>query len=232
MFDVPGRTAHRSCWNVREMRFPELIAIVAALAGGASVCRGQATITGKVQLPKSYFVPVENERYEVVSKGGVLATDPPRAVVYLAGNFPGSSTLPTKVVTQKELAFRPGLLAIEVGTRVEFPNEDDTYHNIFSYSPPKRFDLGRYPPDENPVPSIVFDKPGLVTLRCDIHEHMRGIILVLKTPYFTISDAQGHFRLTNLPDGHFTLKAWINSRKTVEKAVDLQNGAVLQVELP
>ena len=82
-------------------------------------------------------------------------------------------------MTQKDLAFRAGLLAIEVGTKVEFPNEDDTYHNIFSYSPAKRFDLGRYPPEENPIPSVVFDKPGLVTLRCDIHEHMRGLILVL-----------------------------------------------------
>ncbi len=135
-------------------------------------------------------------------------------------------------MTQKELAFRPGLLAVELGTKVEFPNEDDTYHNIFSYSPAKRFDLGRYPPEESPVPAIVFDKPGLVTLRCDIHEHMRGLILVLQTPYFTITDAKGHFRLTNLPAGRYVLKAWINSRKTVEHPVELKNGATLHANLP
>ncbi len=214
------------------MDFFVTIAILAALLGGAGSCFGQAAIEGTVELPKGHFVPVENERYEIVSKAGVLATDPPRAVVYLAGNFSRSERLPHRTVTQKELAFIPGLLAIEVGTKVQFPNEDDTYHNIFSYSPTKRFDLGRYPPEEHPVPSVVFDKPGLVTLRCDIHEHMRGLILVLQTPYFTITDGKGHFRLTNLPAGRHVLKAWINSRKTVEHPVELKNGASLQANLP
>ncbi len=187
---------------------------------------------GTVQLPKAHFVPIENERYEIVSKGGVLATSPPRAVIYLAGDFPRPAHPATQRVSQKELAFRPGLLAVEVGTKVEFPNEDDTYHNIFSYSPAKRFDLGRYPPEETPTPSQVFDKPGLVTLRCDIHEHMRGLILVLETPYFTISEGQGSFRLTNLPAGRFVLKAWVNSKTTWAKPVELKNGAVLHVDLP
>jgi plastocyanin len=214
------------------MKLPFAISIFLVLAGAPMLCLGQATIEGTVQLPKSHFAPVENERYEIVSKAGVLATDPPRAVVYLAGNFPKSASLPTKTVTQKDLAFRPALLAIEVGTKVEFPNEDDTYHSVFSYSPPKRFDLGRYPPEENPPPSQIFDKPGLVTLRCDIHEHMRGLILVLETPHFTITDAKGHFRLTNLPEGHHVLKAWINSRTTREHPVDLKSGAALRADLP
>ena len=214
------------------MKLRTLISICATLLGFPALCFSQATIEGTVELPKPHFAPVKNERYEVVSKGGVLATDPPRAVVYLAGDFPKTESLETKQVTQKDLAFQPGLLAIPVGTKVEFPNEDDTYHNIFSYSPAKRFDLGRYPPEEKPVPSVVFDKPGLVTLRCDIHEHMRGLILVLQTPYFTITDTDGRFRLTNLPAGHFVLKAWINSRKTLEHPVDLKSGATAQVKLP
>ncbi|MEO5754237.1 MAG: hypothetical protein ABIR38_05985 [Chthoniobacterales bacterium] len=209
-----------------------VISLCLAGAGMPIACLAQSTIEGKVQLPKAHFVPVENERYEVVSKGGVLATDPPLAVVYLAGNFPKPASLPTKTIGQKELAFRPGLLAIEVGTKVEFPNEDDTYHNIFSYSPSKRFDLGRYPPGEKPIPFQVFDKPGLVTLRCDIHEHMRGLILVLQTPHFAVTEGNGLFRLTNLPAGHYTLKAWISSKTTFEKSVDLKNGSVLRVDLP
>jgi plastocyanin len=211
------RLAYRSCF---------------ALASLPMACLGQATIEGTVQLPKTHFAPVENERYEIVSKAGVLATEPPRAVVYLVGKFPKSASLPTKIVTQKDLAFWPTLLAIEVGTKVEFPNEDDTYHNIFSYSPPKRFDLGRYPPGENPTPSVVFDKAGLVTLRCDIHEHMRGLILVLETPYFAITDAQGRFRLTNLPAGRHLLKAWVNSKTTWEHPVELRQGAASHMNLP
>src|SRR5437588_9748444 len=197
----------------------------------ASLLTG-ATVEGRVELPKSRSAPVQAKRYEIVTKAGVLSTQPPLAVVYLDGNFPRPTSLPIKELSQKNLAFVPALLPIEVGTRVEFPNLDDTYHNIFSYSPAKRFDLGRYRPDERPIPSQVFDKPGLVTLRCDIHEHMRGLILVLSTPYFVMTDTAGHFRLSGLPAGHYTLKAWIDSRTTQEKPVDLKNGQTLHVDFP
>ena len=191
-----------------------------------------ATVEGRVELPKSHSAPVQAKRYEIVTKGDVLSTQPPLAVVYLDGVFPEPDSLPTKQVTQKDLTFIPALLPVRVGTKVEFPSLDDTYHNIFSYSPAKRFDLGRYRPDERPVPSQVFDKSGLVTLRCDIHEHMRGLILVLNTPYFVMTDTAGHFRLDGVPAGHYTIKAWIDSRTTREKPVDLKNGQTLHVDFP
>ena len=128
--------------------------------------------------------------------------------------------------------FVPTLLAVQAGTRVEFPNLDDAYHNIFSYSPAKRFDLGRYRPDERPIPSQLFDVPGLVTLRCDIHEHMRGVILVLDTPHFVMTDPAGNFRLTGLPPGRYTLKAWIDSKTTREHAVELASGGTVRVDFP
>ena len=191
-----------------------------------------ATVEGRVELPKSRSAPVQAKRYQIVTKGGVLSTQPPLGVVYLDGSFPQPVSLPTKQLTQKDLTFIPALLPIRVGTKVEFPNLDDTYHNIFSYSPAKRFDLGRYRPEERPIPSEVFDQPGLVTLRCDIHEHMRGLILVLISPYFVMTDTSGHFRLSGLPAGHYTLKAWIDSRTTREKPVDLKNGQMLKVDFP
>src|SRR5436309_947152 len=193
---------------------------------------GGAAIDGRVELPKSHAAPVQAKRYEIVTKAGVLSTRPPLAVVYLDGNFPRPVSLPTKEVGQKDLTFVPALLPIQVGTRVEFPNMDDTYHNIFSYSPIKRFDLGRYRPEERPIPSVVFDKPGLVTLRCDIHEHMRGLILVLSTPYFVMTDTAGRFRLDKLPPGKYMLKAWIDSRTTREKTLELKDGQTLHVDLP
>jgi len=121
---------------------------------------------------------------------------------------------------------------VQTGTTVEFPNEDDTYHNIFSYSPAKRFDLGRYRPDERPIPSQTFDTAGLVTLRCDIHEHMRGLILVLNSPYFVTTDADGHYRLTGVPAGKYTLKAWLDSRTTLERPVELKSGCALHIDFP
>jgi plastocyanin len=189
-------------------------------------------VEGRVELPKSRSAPVQAKRYEIVTKGGVLSTQPPLAVVYLEGVFPQPASLPTKEIAQKDLTFIPALLPVSVGTKVEFPNLDDTYHNIFSYSPTKRFDLGRYRPEERPVPTQVFDKPGLVTLRCDIHDHMRGLILVLNTPYFVMTDTAGHFRLSGLPAGRYTLKAWINSRTTREKPVELKSGQTLHVDFP
>ena len=191
-----------------------------------------AVVEGRVELPKSHSAPVQAKRYEIVTKGGVLSTQPPLAVVYLDGSFPSPASLPTKEIAQKDLTFIPALLPVRVGTKIEFPNLDDTYHNIFSYSPAKRFDLGRYRPEERPIPTQIFDKPGLITLRCDIHEHMRGLILVLSTPYFVMTDTAGHFRLNGLPAGHYMLKAWIDSKTTREKPVELKNGQTLHVDFP
>jgi plastocyanin len=214
---------------MRGLGLLSLSAILSAIP--ASVLAG-AAVEGRVELPKSRSAPVQAKRYEIVTKAGVLSTQPPLAVVYLDGNFPRPASLPTKEVAQKDLTFVPALLPIEVGTKVQFPNLDDQYHNIFSYSPVKRFDLGRYRPEERPIPSVTFDQPGLVTLRCDIHEHMRGLILVLNTPYFVMTDTAGRFRLNKLPAGRYTLKAWIDSRTTREKPIDLKDAQTVHVDLP
>jgi plastocyanin len=208
-----------------------LLALAAGLflMGGPA---GAATLEGRVALPATTAKTVVNKRYEIVSTGGVVATNPPLAVVYLEGDFPAPAEPPVVRVEQKDLMFVPQLLAVPVGARVEFPNLDDTFHNIFSYSPAKRFDLGRYRAGEKPVPAVIFDAPGLVVLRCDIHEHMRGVILVLATPHFAVTDEAGHFRLTGLPPGTYRLKAWLNSRTTLEKTVVLTAGSALRVELP
>jgi plastocyanin len=207
--------------------------VLSAMIGLVPECSfAQAAIEGRVELPKTSAAPVVIKRYEIVTKGGVLATKPPLAVIYLEGSFPKrDSSAETKMV-QKDLTFVPALLPVQTGTRVAFPNLDDTYHNIFSFSPAKRFDLGRYRPDERPIPSVVFDTAGLVTVRCDIHEHMRALILVLDTSHFVTSDAEGRFRLSGLPPGQYTLKAWLSSRTTLERPVELASGSTLHVNLP
>jgi plastocyanin len=192
----------------------------------------QATIEGRVELPKTSAAPVMIKRYEIVTNGGVLATKPPLAVVYLEGSFPKRNSTAEKQIVQRDLNFVPALLPVQTGTKVAFPNLDDTYHNIFSFSPAKRFDLGRYRGDERPIPSVVFDVPGLVTVRCDIHEHMRALILVLDTPHFALSDADGKFRLSGLPSGRYKLKAWLSSRVTLERPVEVTGGSTLSVNLP
>src|ERR1700687_5517189 len=214
------------------MRLHGLVSFNAILSLLPISVLAEAVVEGQVGLPKSHSAPVMAKRYEIVTKGSVLATSPPLAVVYLDGSFPKPTSHSTKQIAQKDLAFLPSLLPVQVGTRVEFPNLDDTYHNIFSYSPAKRFDLGRYRPEETPIPSVVFDVPGLVTVRCDIHEHMRALILVLDTPYFAMSDADGRFRLSGLPPGHHTLKAWLSSKTTLERPVELTSGSTPRVNSP
>jgi hypothetical protein len=114
---------------------------------------------------------------------------------------------------------------------VEFPNQDDIYHNVFSYSKAKRFDLGRYLKDEKPAAQR-FDKAGVVKLYCEIHSHMRATILVLDTPYFQKTDTNGTFRLTGLPAGKFTLKAWADEKNVWEKPVELKDGETLKLNFP
>src|SRR4051794_20658580 len=136
---------------------------LAFVAARGTLVFGQASVEGRVELPKSKSAPVVAKRYEVVTYGGVLGINPPLAVVYLEGSFPKPASLPTKQVAQKDLMFIPALLPVQVGTKVEFPNlEKDTYHKIFFYYPAKNFDLGRYRPNEKTGPSENFSVAGPV----------------------------------------------------------------------
>jgi plastocyanin len=196
----------------------------------AAHLRAQATIEGAVQLPKPAPDIGVNQRYQADLP--IAPTNPPAAVVYLEANRPAQPvTHATAQMAQKGMAFTPDLVAVLLGSTVEFPNLDDTYHNVFSYSKAKRFDLGRYRKDEKAA-SVLFDKPGAVTVHCDIHERMRGTVLVLETPYFVKTDAQGRYRLEHLPAGNYTLKAWVTERETRERPVELKNGGVLHVDFP
>jgi plastocyanin len=172
-----------------------------------------------------------NRRYDIVTRGGVAAPNPPVAVVYLEGNFPAPAQPPLARMEQRGQVFLPALLPIQAGTSVEFPNFDNIFHNIFSFSPAKRFDLGRYRPNETPPP-VLFDTPGLVTLRCDIHEHMRALILVLPTPHFVVTDREGRYRLPNLPPGNYTLKVWMDSKTTLSRPVVIPAEGSLRVDFP
>lgn len=193
----------------------------------AYLAYGQAVVEGRVSLPKPQPWTAPPPRY-VDQVGKITPPDPPAAVVFLEGQFPTNSIHRTNEVQQLGAQFRPALLPIEVGTSVAFPNEDDFYHNVFSYSKAKRFDLGRYRKNDRP-PVEVFDKPGVVKLYCEIHQHMRGVILVLDTPYFTRT-TNGLYRLQDLPVGKYVLKAWIDEKHVYEKPVELEPGRTLHVD--
>ena len=112
----------------------------------------------------------------------------------------------TKKISQRGAAFSPRVLPIVVGTTVEWPNYDDIFHNVFSISDPKQFDLGLYKHPE--VKRVTFDKPGRVDAFCSIHTTMSCIILVVENPWFSLADAKGQYTITNVPPGTYKLKAW------------------------
>ena len=134
-----------------------------------------------------------------------------QAVIYLEPvRLPAGVQLPKRqdlqVMKQQGLRFDPHILVVQVGTEVAFPNFDPVYHNVFSPSPTKLFNLGVYPPGESR--SVVLDRPGMVEILCHLHPHMYGIIVVLATPYFTQTDDKGAFALRDIEPGVYRLKYW------------------------
>ena len=107
---------------------------------------------------------------------------------------------------QKEAAFEPHVLPVAVGTTVRWPNEDDIYHNVFSMSDTKEFDLGLYKKEKEP--GLVFDKAGRVDVFCGIHSKMHCIVLVVPNPYFAKADAKRRFVIRDVPAGTYKLRAW------------------------
>ncbi|MBT4483495.1 MAG: hypothetical protein HOC71_07440 [Candidatus Latescibacteria bacterium] len=109
------------------------------------------------------------------------------------------------LLNQKNKAFVPDLLVIQAGTTVGFPNLDPIYHNVFSYSRSKKFDLGHY--KQNESKDVTFGKEGVVEVFCEIHENMHAYIIIINTPYFTQAGDKGEYRI-EIPAGKYTIRAW------------------------
>jgi plastocyanin len=109
-------------------------------------------------------------------------------------------------VNQRHAAFDPHILPVVVGTTVEWPNNDDIFHNVFSYSEVKPFDLELYMKPK--IKSVTFDKPGRVDVFCSIHSSMSCVVLVLENPFFAKTEANGIYTIRNVPAGTYKLKAW------------------------
>lgn len=211
-----------------------LIPVCLASLTMAGQAKDDASLEGVVQLPPPTVVRALNQRYGTNVEAPLTPSNPPAAVVYLEGNFSANAkpaAEPIARMSQKNMLFAPDLVAIHTGGAVEFPNLDDNYHNVFSYSKTKRFDLGRYRKEEK-AGSVTFDKAGVVTVHCEIHDRMRGTVLVLDSPYFQKTDTSGRYRIDHLPVGHFTVKAWINEADVRERTVELKSGARVQLDFP
>ena len=151
------------------------------------------------------------------------------AVVYLesapAAAF-GDRPAGRAQMTQRNETFVPHVLAIRAGATVDFPNEDRTYHNVFSLSKTQRFDLGRYAAGQSKP--VRFDRPGIVRVFCDIHSHMSAFILVFSHRFFDTTDPDGHYEIPAVPPGRYTVVAWNDGavRDSRAATVPEQGGAI------
>jgi plastocyanin len=212
-------------------RLPSLICLGAAAS--LLVPRAETLLEGVVKLPPAKTSAAAVARYQQKS-GAVAIPEPPTAVVYLEGSFPAVSGQTTAVqVRQESFQFMPALLPVRKGTSVVFPNRDDDYHHVFSYSKAKEFDLGRYRKEEKQA-EVLFDKPGVVKVGCEIHDHMRAIVLVLDTPFFAKTDPAGKYSLPlkDVPPGKYVLKAWVSDKDIREQTVELKDGGKLEANFP
>lgn len=130
---------------------------------------------------------------------------------------------------QRDETFVPHVLPVLVGTTVQFPNDDPVFHDVFSLSSPKAFDLQRYA--QGTSRSVQFPKPGVVEVFCHIHADMSAYILVLDNPFFVIPDSQGHFALDGVPPGDYKLTAWYERTRPVITRVHVDAGRTTTVPM-
>ncbi len=120
-----------------------------------------------------------------------------------------------RVMEQRNRDFAPKMLVVRLGSTVAFPNYDNVYHNVFSRSDARAFDLGIYKNGQSR--ELVFDKEGIVRLGCNLHANMAGYIVVVNAPHYAVSDDKGNFKFKSLPPGKYKLKAW--SEKSVKPTI-------------
>lgn len=144
------------------------------------------------------------------------------AVITLRGSSDSPRALPPVQMDQRNKQFQPHVLAVRTGTSVSFPNSDDIRHQVYSFSPAKRFELRLY--QGTPSEPVLFDKPGLVVLGCNIHDWMLGYIYVTDDPWLAVSDDDGRAVIADLPAGRYVVTLWHpgNSQLLPQAAGEIQ----------
>lgn len=197
------------------------------------------SVRGEVKITKN--LPAQRMRFRLYP--GFKPVPPPTAeekrddewqniVIYLKS----VASMPVATGSGEELqmvqlgeTFIPHILPIMKGSTVRFPNQDPIFHNVFSLSGTKSFDLGRYPKDDSR--SVTFDEVGIVPMFCHLHSDMSAIIMVLDNPYFTVPDPDGQYQIENIPAGSYTLVAWHERSHQAEQQVDVKAGHTLELDI-
>jgi plastocyanin len=197
-----------------------------------------ATVEGRVEISRG--LSTRRPRFRIYAEPGAGAIAPaadPHAhdewrniVVYVERLPVGAPPVRDDhaVLRQRDERFSPHVLPIVRGTTVEFPNDDDLFHNVFSLSRAKEFDLGRYP--RGVSRSVTFDRAGTVQVFCHIHSDMNAVVLVLDNGYFAVPDSSGHYSIPDLPAGEYTLVAWHERIRPISHRLRVVPGQLARVD--
>lgn len=190
-------------------------------------------IRGRVLVP-AMPAPAPRPVIGDLGSGPRDLTDRRRPVIYIdPAPSPALEEVPAgrARMDQRNEEFIPHVLAVTVGTVVDFPNDDNKFHNVFSLAcglcetqtaRSNAFDLGRYPAGHSK--SVRFDKPGIVPISCDIHTHMSAFVLVFNHPYFAVADEDGRYLIPNVPPGLYTIKVWSEVGSAEPRAISVPAG--------
>jgi plastocyanin len=190
-----------------------LLLFAGALAAG---CASTGGVRGQVQGPPAGHTP--SAKFD-------------DTIVYLVPHEPEPESGHAKAnLIVDENGFTPHVLPVSVGTRVIVRNKNHLFHNAFSVSPAKSFDVGAVPPGEER--SVVFDRAGVVAMFCELHPKESATIVVVPTRRFARVDPSGSFHFSRVPPGAYTLNAWHPERGEVKREVQMPARGDLQVTLP
>lgn len=199
------------------------------LVGPAAEASAQAgTVEGLVTLEAPPRPRRTADRYATAPTPARTVQRLP-TVVFLKGAVGGRPAARTVAMVQQDTAFAPGTVVVPAGGSVDFPNRDPFFHNVFSYSTAQRFDLGRYPQGESKT--VTFDEHGIVSVFCEVHDFMRGAIVVVENAFHAIVGEDGAFRLTGVPAGEHTLVIWHPDHRLLERAVTVTAGGTYRIEV-
>jgi plastocyanin len=209
---------------------PRLL-LIAALLAAAPAQQAPGQSPGRIQgavIVRDALTPVDRPSVARLGAPPRQPVDRSHAVVYLeSAPRQAFEPLPPRRVRmdQRGERFEPRVLAITAGTIVDFPNSDATYHNVFSLSQARSFDLGRYAPGRSGA--VRFDQPGIVPIFCDIHTHMSAYVLVFSHPFFALTDDGGRYAIPDVPPGAYTLSVWSEVSAVVSRPIVIGPGATV-----
>lgn len=201
---------------------------------------GAQTITGTILIKRKLTKPSVTASVSVYQRGTAvklgrnvvqdpIAYERSRVVIYLeepisAEQYSGadSGARSTEQIQQLDRRFVPDMVVVPVGSSVSFPNMDPIFHNIYSLSKPRSFDLGSY--DKGETRKVTFSKPGIVEIYCHLHPNMAATVVVTPNRWYARPDINGQYRIPNVPPGKYAVVAWHKTGGFFRKTVVIEDG--------